>query len=735
MRDYEKGRRMNEKDIIQQYHTIEKLLLHSRLKEALKILENQINHAKAIELKNEHIQISTSYQYMLKYMAEGVADPERKKLYDKLIKDTLNLNDRTKVLLLDTVSFKFYYTSRIQQKTKLSLTYEEILNTLESFKDDFAVASLMGLEQLEPILEKREDANKELFYKVWLNIRLSSEEVEVLENILASSLVNPIDENLLISALTMSLMECFDEEKLKILLNGYTHPNIEVNQRALVGMALIFQLYSERLSLYPEIVHRIEFLNESESFGDNLSRVYTQLLRSQDTEEIERKMKEEIFPEMMKKASSLKGFDFENLEIDEDEMKDWEDKLEDSDFEEKIKEMQELQMQGEDIYMTTFTHLKSYPFFQEFHHWFYPFDKQHSSVIKELGFSSEKSNPIIDLILGSNIFCNSDKYSLCFMVQHIPQAQKDMMLSELSEAQQAQLEEEKKEISSNKTNPKFTTNQYVHDLYRFFKLYRRKSDFEDIFSKKMNLHQVPILKQVLYTPKHLSFLADFFLFKERYIEAIEIFQVLMNEMEESSFLLFQKFGFACQREKRYVEAIDAYLKADLISPNSLWIYRNLALCYRRVQAYDKALVYYKKIEEIQPKNKNNLYYIGFCLSNLESYDEALNYFFQLDLMDSNNPRTWRSIGWCSFITDKQEQAERYYAKVLEKKPHRIDFINAGHIAWVTGNLELAKERYKEGLKASGTVSEFIEKINSDKKLLIQFGISEDDIPLMIDLAL
>lgn len=724
---------MNEKEIIQQHNAIVKLVLDRRLKEALKRLETQINLGSTIELRNEHNQISTSYEYMLKYMAQGMQDPDRQKLYNGLLRDTLNLNERVKVVLLTSISYKLYYASQREQMYERKTEYEEIQNTLASFIDDYAVASLMDYEQLEPVLIKREEMNRQLFNKVWLNTRWDSEDIESIESLLNAETINATDKGLLISALTLSLMECFDEEKIKMLMNGYKNPVTEVNQRSLIGIAIIFQKYSEILSFYPEIAAQIEFLNESDSFGDDLNRVYIQLLRGQDTKEIERKMKEEIFPEMMKQASTFEKFNFDDLEAGDEEMKNWEERLEDSDFGEKIKEMQELQMQGEDIYMSTFSHLKNYPFFKTFHHWLYPFDKYHSSVIKELGLSNEKTNPIMEIILESNIFCNSDKYSLCFMMQHIPQNQKEMMLSQLSEEQQARLEEEKKELSADMLNPKFVANQYIHDLYRLYKLFDNRKDFEDIFDKKMNLHKVPLLKEVLYTSKHLTFLADFFLFKERYFEAIEIFQILIEEMEQSSFLLFQKYGFACQREKRYQEAIDSYLKADLISPNSLWIYRNLALCYRRIQSYSNAIDYYKKVEEIQPEHKNTLYYIGVCLTNLERYDEALNYFFKLDLMDNNNPRTWRSIGWCSFLTGKIEQAERYYSKVLSQKPLMIDFLNAGHLAWASKNLDLAIKRYRKALELSKNREAYIEKMNSDKKHLMKYGISEEDIPLMIDL--
>ena len=721
---------MNEKEILKQHSIIIKLILNKRLKEALKKLEDQINLGSTIELRNEHSQISTSYFYMLKYMAQGVDDPERHKLHNKLLRDTLTLNDRVKVILLDSVSNRFYYQSRLELKSSTPIKYDEIQKTLENFKDDYAIGSLMDYSKLEPILKNRESSNKKLFYNVWLNIRWSQDDVTHIESILNSSRISHVDKGLLITAITFSLLECFDEEKIKVLLNAYNNPTIEVKQRALVGIAIIFQKYSEWISLFSDICARIEFLNELDSFGDHLNNAYTQLIRSQDTEEIERKMKEEIFPEVMKTASSLKKFDFDDLEASDGDMRNWEEKLEDSDFADKIKEMQEMQKQGEDIYMPTFSLLKNYPFFNEFHHWFYPFDKSLSCIIEELGIDDEEQGSVIDLFLNTNVFCNSDKFSLCFMLKDVPQVYKKKIISELSESEQ---EEGKRQLYSIIKDPKLIINQYVHDLYRFFKLHSKRNDFEDIFKIKMNLHQIPILKNVLYKTKHLSFLADFFLFKERYLEAIEVFQILIEEMGKNSFLTYQKYGFACQREKRFPEAIKAYLKADLISPSSLWIHRNLALCYRRIQSYEKALEYYKKVEEVQPNHKNTLYYIGVCLTNLEQHDEALNYFFKLDLMNSRSIRTWRSIGWCSFLSGKLEQSERYYSKVLEKSPHMIDYLNSGHIAWASKKIETAIERYKKALELCESRDVFIEKMNSDKKHLIQQGIHEEEIPLLIDL--
>src|SRR5699024_2503695 len=131
-----------------------------------------------------------------------------------------------------------------------------------------------------PILKNRESSNKKLFYNVWLNIRWSQDDVTHIESILNSSRISHVDKGLLITAITFSLLECFDEEKIKVLLNAYNNPTIEVKQRALVGIAIIFQKYSEWISLFSDICARIEFLNELDSFGDHLNNAYTQLIRS-----------------------------------------------------------------------------------------------------------------------------------------------------------------------------------------------------------------------------------------------------------------------------------------------------------------------------------------------------------------------------------------------------------------------------------------------------------------------
>lgn len=281
--------------------------------------------------------------------------------------------------------------------------------------------------------------------------------------------------------------------------------------------------------------------------------------------------------------------------------------------------------------------------------------------------------------------------------------------------------------------PDVISNQYIHDLYRFFKLSQRRHEFRDIFKEEIALHRIPVLKNILQKPELLVAVADFHFRKEHPVEALEIYKEVID-MNFADADIFQKAGYCLQKEKRYKEAISAYRKADVLKPDHVWTIRHLATCYRQMRDFSSAIEYYKRAESIQPDNRNILFYIGSCLAELERYEEALQYFFKLDLMENNCIKAWRAIGWCSFVSGKYEQAMRYYDKVLELKPIATDFLNAGHVAWKLGNLEKVAELYGKAAAESGSKETFLEIFEKDKEMLIKQGIDEKDMPLMMDLV-
>ena len=733
---------MNEKTINEQYAYIRTLLEDQRLKEALMQLESLLWQCPDWNLRTQLEQLQTSYKYMLDYMRQGVNDPERWNVYRKLLADTWSIADQSRLLMLDNASSRYYHEVRRTPRTDGLAAYDlkKLLHILESFNDDLAVSGLLSEAKTLEVMKRHEDTLKSLFLKGWTNSSWNSQEEEDAKAMLASEQLSVDDLCLFISAIMLSLMECFDLRKIMWLLDAYIHPNINVRQRALVSLVIIFHIHRNRLNLYTDLLKRVDLIAEDPIFQKDVARIYQQMLLCQETEKIDKKMREEIIPEMLKNASSMRDTRFgieENEEENNDKNPDWEEAIEKSGLGDKLREMNELQLEGADVYMSTFAGLKSYPFFREVHNWFYPFTKQQSDVHNMLESKTNEKNSLLDILLQSGFFSNSDKYSLFFTIQQLPKSQQDMMLSQLNEQQMTELTDKSNANTLKKffEKPGTVSNQYLHDLYRFLKLSVRRHEFRDIFKEKLDLHHIPALNNVLYWDEILFPIADFYIKKERWNEAIEIYEELesIEALDESAAECYQKLGFAFQKQRKYAAAIDAYLKADTLKPDNIWTNRHLATCYRLNRNYQTALTYYKKVEEVAPNDTNVTFYIGSCLTELGLNEEALNYFFKLDFMENNSIRAWRGIGWCSFIGLKYEQAIKYYEKIIDHKPLAIDFMNAGHVAWVMGDIQKAAVFYGKAITISDSREQFLEMFHKDEGPLLKQGIQEEDIPLMLDL--
>ena len=730
---------MNEKTINEQYAYIRTLLEEKRLKEALMQLESLLWQCPDWDLRTRLEQLQTSYKYMLEYMKQGANDPERWNLYQKMVSDTWGIADQSRLLMLDNASSRYYHeVRRTPRPESLSAyTLKKLLHMLESFNDDLAVSGLLSDEKMDEVLRRHEDTLKFMFIRTWTNSAWTPEDEEDAKAMLASELLPGDDLCLFVSALTLSLMECFDLRKIMWLLDAYEHPNVNVSQRALVGTMIIFHIYRSRLSFYPELIKRVDLMEEIPSFREDVARIYRQMLLCQETEKIDKKMREEIIPEMLKNVSSMKNMRFgfeENDEENNDMNPDWEDAFEKSGLGDKLREMNELQLEGADVYMSTFAALKNYPFFREVHNWFYPFSKQQSNVLKAMKQAGNQGGSLLDLILQSGFFSNSDKYSLFFTIHQLPQSQQDMMLSQLNEQQVAELAEKSNVETMKRFNerPGTVSNQYLHDLYRFFKLYPGHLDFDDIFTSALDFHNLPILQPYVSDEESLTTIAEYYLRKNYFLDALTIYNRLSDANQESD-ILFQKIGYCKQMNGDIQGALEAYLHADLINPDSKWVIRRIAGCYRTLKQPEEALKYYHRYEAFNPDDLSIQICIGHCHLELKNYNEALKYYFKVDYLDNKSTKAWRPIAWCSFLTGKYDQARNYYKKIMDNQPNTQDFLNAGHTEWALQNIKGALAFYKKAVeKESGDFSKFQEQFNQDIPDLLVAGIEEAEVPLMMD---
>ncbi|HYQ58605.1 MAG TPA: tetratricopeptide repeat protein, partial [Draconibacterium sp.] len=420
--------------------------------------------------------------------------------------------------------------------------------------------------------------------------------------------------------------------------------------------------------------------------------------------------------------------------LGDDENPEWEKLFEDSPgLMNKMEEFSELQMEGADVFMSSFAMLKMFPFFSEFANWFMPFYADNP----EIGFMIDKNDAVtsrfIKAIDSAPVLCNSDKYSFCFSIQNMP-AENREFLAEGMHAEMQQFEELKNDEALTDPGKKagYESNLYIQDLYRFFKLHPRKTDFEDIFNWRFDFHNKLALGDILMEDRNiLRNIAEYYFSKNYYSEAAEVFNYLLEE--EKSGELYQKLGYCYQKSGDFEKALNAYKSAELFELNKKWNLNKIALCYRNLKQPQKALEYYREVEGLDEDNLNVQLNIGHCLLELDRFEEALKTYFKVEYLMPENKKVWKPIGWCSLVSGKLEQAEKYFKKLVDDEPNKHDLMNMGHVHWCLGRRKDALDYYKQSIvKTKFTEQEFFEIFYEDLHHLINLGINKDDVPIMLD---
>jgi tetratricopeptide (TPR) repeat protein len=279
------------------------------------------------------------------------------------------------------------------------------------------------------------------------------------------------------------------------------------------------------------------------------------------------------------------------------------------------------------------------------------------------------------------------------------------------------------------------SNQYIQDLYRFFKVSNFKGEFKDPFTMQLNLLESKMLAPLISDSNAVLRTFRYLVEKEYYNEAYNAGK-LFEKNGECDAQFFQEMGYCLQKEMRYKEAIDYYTKADIVKPDTLWTLRHIAQCYRMQGEFDKALSYYQLAEELAPENISLLLQTGESFATMKQYEEAFARFYKVEFLKPGSLRATRAIAWCSFVTGKDEQARNYYRR-LHAMPSASyeDYLNAGHVEWVNHNNSKAIEFYERAKELCGNAEKIAEQIMHDSETLISRGVSENELLLLRDLII
>lgn len=713
---------MTIQEINKAYDRIIHALDQKELKNGFDHLQGLIAGCRLYSFQDKLDEIQNTYKYMLRYRMEGVTDPMQAQIYNNLQIACYELADQIRIQALTKDSSRAYFNALRICRLDPYRTFAEFQTALSDNRNP----------------KEQEFAATFLFRKIWTNSRLSSEEYQELKALASHPDTPEWAKCQITSALWLSLQEVFDKDKVELLFDLASVSQTEIRTRALISLLLVLYGYRKRTGLYPQLNYRLQTLAENTpDLSKEIQTIILRFILARETEKISHKLQHEIIPEMMKlnpKISTKMNLQDFNPEQLGDEMNpEWQEKIfADSSLSKKMIEFGELQKEGADIMHSTFIHLKNYPFFRDIANWFVPFRNDHP-VFQSAQLESVHLS-ILDALGVSTYLCNSDKYSLYLSMLDIPEQYRQAVRQQF-DAQAADLQQLKSgDMVTPKDQVKIIAGQYIQDLYRFYKLYPAHLDFDDIFSYPLDFHNLPILQPYISDTESLTAIAEYYLQKNYFSDALTIYERLIL-LEPENDILFQKTGYCRQMLDDIEGALNAYLQADLLNTNSKWVIRRIANCYRTLKLPEKALEYYHRYESLDKDNLSVQISIGHCHLELKNYSEALKYYYKVDYLDNQNHKAWRPIAWCSFLTGKYDQARNYYKKIIEEtNPNMHDYLNAGHTEWVMQNIKGALAHYRKAVaEADNDFDMFRKQFEQDTSDLENAGIESEEIPLFLDL--
>lgn len=674
------------------------------LGEALELLQELANVLGDWKLLDEVADVNSAYGLLLYYMEKGNNDPAREQQHTNFIATCYNIAEKA------AQTERALVTGTSARMRSIS----EILKDMENLE-----LKNITSEPCEEDANKHVELYTELFNASYDSFLWNDEAAAQAQEVIDSALIAENDKILMTSGLFINCLQAFDARKIIFFADNYsTATSSMLRIRMLVAVAFTLYTYRKRLFAYPVITSKLKDLCNNPRFTTDMQNLQKLIIESLSTHEVDRKMREEIIPAMLKSHNfNPEKFGIDSLEEISESNPEWKN------FEQQVGKLAELEAAGADIYYSTFSTLKRYPFFNNAANWLYPFEENHPGIPKQIRKTGLKG--IANALLKSDVLCDSDKYSFCMLTTQMTDGQVNMIISQLPEmggydTAIAQTSES-------------TCRNYLRNLFRFFYLYSGKSKPANPFETDMSLLDCNELAEAFKDKTEINKISAYAIKKGKYDMAIS-FLLLSETKGFADSEVYQELGFCYQKKKSYFDAIAAYEKANALSGDSKWTLQHLAQTNRIVGNYKDALNYYRLLETAKGEDAKIAFRCGECLVHLESYDDAMHEFFKAEYLNPDMTAATRAIAWCSILTDDIKQARKYYDKLLLKEEQGEDLLNAGHAAWIDGDTKAAVELYSRAY-AELKREEFLKRMQSDKEILKTHGISNYDITFMSDIVI
>ena len=714
------------------YNKTKQLINSGRLNESFSLIKNSINKYNIGKKEEDSIyNLENTYKYLLTYMENGLDDPSRLDIIANIKESLLRSNDLLLQTSLLADSSDLYSTiKRIDLHRQLT-----VQSRLNEFNESILRSDAENYDSSK-LSESATIALINLFNSVFTMFGADDSDYEALGNFFINPNIPDYAKANVIAAILLGSIKYFDAKSLKILFDAYeTVQSMIIKARIITSITLISVIHSDRLMKNDVLKTRFSILTEDAEAASLLKEAIISIIQVYDTDRVTTKMREEVIPGLMKINPEIIE-KMRNLSSDSDDFlsdtnPDWENIIEKSGIQDKLQEINEMQMEGSDVMMTTFSQLKGYPFFNEMSNWFLPFLNNHPALESPQNNEDEPNYPNFTLAM-----CDSDVYSFLFSLKSLPIDKRTIVLKNM-EMQMKQAEEMLTSATGDNSvlQSKRTIKHFLQDLYRFEKLFKRKYEFNDPFSKPILTEDLKFFIDLsLINPSALYYIAEFYFKHNYYGEAVNIYETA-NSLEGGNSYVWEKIGFCYDKLTQYNKAYDWYKRSELINPDSEWIQKKLAVCLKKCGKYQDAIEYYEKVLEKKPEDYHLLMSAGQCFLNNGNPEKALQFFYHAEYLKPEKKTALRAIAWSQLLSKDFIKASDTYAKLInEDGVERQDYLNAALCRMALKDIPAAIPLFNSFLNATGTRNfrELLLALKEDSETLKILDISSSDLRLVID---
>lgn len=649
--------------------------------------------------------INESFQLMLHYMESGADDPTREKMYLEMVERT-NKVARNMLAEYRRRNVDFYRSVNSRVSKEVCTSEKSIRMILEGFVGDIAMLDL------EPEVKRDEERRKihsrhfafmqSLFCSIVVSDMWTRQQSDAMTEIMLLPTVDSADVQLIVSALMLAVMNNFDVNKFKVLVDVYQKSKDEsVRQKALIGWALSVTDKADvegqkkivgDLCKSPDVVRELLELQKQVMFCMNAER---------DNDFIQR----DIMPTLIKNSN----FEISRLGISEkevDPMRDIldpgaEDKAMDE-VEEKFQQMMDLQKSGADVYFGGFSQMKRFPFFYTLVNWFMPFTINHPDLSRHL--SNAESVKFLEHILSNGLFCDSDKYSFALAMSSVF----DKLPSNVREMINRGDFPMGRAEDGNFKSPAYIRRQALQDLYRFFRLYDKHDQIYNPFSEKNFLFLgCGIFDYSCFSHGILNL--GYFLMSQKSGALLgKVVALINSNIDAETPDGRAAITLSAAYDLKYVQSYENVCRLlDMVrerEPDNSKILSMYARAALMCGKYEESKAAYEQLFTLGDTKKAWHLNYAIVLTRLKQYAEASKVLFQLDFECPDTPNVKRALAWTLLWQDKLPQASREYGWLLSQTGATArDSLNAGYCHWFQ----------HEVAKAADCFLEYVEKTESE----------------------